>query len=505
VAARPPRAYDAYLMLEYESIASLASRLRRGETSSVELTERCFERIASLDPHLHSFLYLTRERALEEARAADAELGGGRDRGPLHGIPYAAKDLFDVKEIPTTAGTRLLAKNTASQDCAAVRRLSKAGMVLLGKTHMVQFAFGLVGTNSDQGNPLNPWSSTPHAPGGSSSGSAVAVAAGLAPAALGTDTGGSVRVPAALCGIVGLKTTVGSVSRAGVYPLSHTLDSVGPLTRTVEDAAVLFQELAGSDPADPATTGVEPRDVLRTLKDGVAGLRLAFAETVFFDDVDPEVQAAVRATGEVFRSLGATVDRIELPEVADVVKEKHRPVFIAREACEVNRDLLERHFDELDSNVVRRMITGRDLSREDYDALWRRYLGYRDRLRHTLAGVDALLIPAAMVPARPIEPVLASPDAYRKYNLELNRNAGIGNVLGLCGVSVPCGFTSGGLPIGLTVTAKPFDEGMALRVAHAYERATPWHERRPDVTWAEPRAGASGSEPGAAAPRAATP
>ena len=473
-------------MLEHESIGSLASRLRRGEVSSVELAERHLDRIASLDPRLHSFLYVMRDRALDEARAADAELRSGRDRGPLHGVPYAAKDLFDVRGVPTTGGTSLRAGNVAPEDCAAVRRLADAGMVLLGKTHTVQFAFGLVGTNSDQGNPRNPWHPTPHAPGGSSSGSAVAVAAGLTPAALGTDTGGSVRVPAALCGIVGLKTTVGAVSRAGVYPLSHTLDSVGPLTRTVEDAAWLFQTLAGTDPGDPSTAGVTPSDVLRTLKEGVAGLRLAFAETVFFEDVDPEVETAVRATGELFRSLGATVTSIELPEVAELVAERNRGLFVAREACEVNRDLLEHHFDELDPNVARRMITGRDLSKEDYDALWRRYAGYRQRLRHTQEGVDALLIPTAMVPAPALEPLVTSPDAYRKVNLELNRNAGIGNVLGLCGVSVPCGFTSKDLPIGLTVMAKPFEEGMALRVAHAYERATSWHERRPDLAWAEP-------------------
>jgi aspartyl-tRNA(Asn)/glutamyl-tRNA(Gln) amidotransferase subunit A len=275
------------------------------------------------------------------------------------------------------------------------------------------------------------------------------------------------------------------VSRAGIYPLSHTLDSVGPLTRTVEDAAWVYRAIAGPDPEDPATVGVEPLDALRHLKSGVSDLRLAFPETVFFDDVDPEVEAAVRATGDVFRSLGARVERIEVPEVAEVVKEKNRPLFIAREACEVNRDLLEHHFEELDPNVARRVIAGRDLSREDYDALWRRYLGYRARLERTLANVDALLIPAAMLPARPLAPLVASHEAYREYNLKLNRNAGLGNVLGLCGVSLPCGFTSDGLPIGLMVCGKPFREDMALRVAYAYERATKWHERRPDLSWAE--------------------
>jgi aspartyl-tRNA(Asn)/glutamyl-tRNA(Gln) amidotransferase subunit A len=472
---------------EFESLTGLAARMRRGETTSEALTEWFLERIALLDPRLHSFLFVTRERALEEARAADAELRRGRDRGPLHGLPYAAKDLFDVRGVPTTGGTSLHSKNVAREDGAAVRRLASAGMVLLGKTHTVQFAFGMVGTNSDQGNPLNPWSATPHAPGGSSSGSAVAVAAGLAPGALGTDTGGSVRVPAALCGVVGLKTTVGRVSRAGVFPLSHTLDSVGPLARTVEDAARMFQALSGPDPGDPATSGVEPCDVMATLRDGVSGLRLAFPETVFFDDLDAEVEAAVRDTADVFRSLGATVERIAVPEVAEVMNETNRPVFIAREACEANRDLLEHHFDELDPNVVRRMIAGRDLPRDAYGALWKRYQEYRGRLSRTLASVDALLIPAAMLPARPLAPLVASHDAYREYNLKLNRNAGIGNVLGLCGVSVPCGFTTDGLPIGVTVTAKPFDEAMALRVAYAYERATRWHERRPDLSWAEPR------------------
>jgi aspartyl-tRNA(Asn)/glutamyl-tRNA(Gln) amidotransferase subunit A len=475
-------------MLDFEPIVSLALRIRNGEFSPVDLAERALDRIGALDPQLHSFLFVTRDRALREARTAEAELRSGHDRGPLHGIPYAAKDLFDVRGVPTTAGTRLLAGRVAKEDCAAVRRLAGAGMVLLGKTHTVQFAFGMVGTNADQGNPVNPWHATPHAPGGSSSGSAVAVAAGLAPAAIGTDTGGSVRVPAALCGIVGLKTTVGSVSRAGVYPLSKTLDSVGPLARSVEDAAHVFRVLAGPDPDDPSTVEVNPPDPLRMLREGVKGLRLAFGETVFFDDVDREVEAAVRGTAEVFRSLGASVESVALPEVAELMAEENRPRFVAYEACEVNRRLLDEHFEELDPNVVRRMITGRDLPRFEFEELGFRYASYREGLIRTLAGIDALLIPAAMVPARPLAPILVSHEAYRDYNVKLNRNAGLGNVLDQCGVSVPCGFTSEGLPIGLLIAAKPFQEEMALRVAYAYERATSWHERRPDLSWASARA-----------------
>ncbi len=215
--------------LPFDSITTLAAKIRAGTLSPVSLTEALLERIAALDGRLHAFIAVTRERALAEARAAELALRGGQDLGPLHGIPYAAKDLFDVRGVATTAGTRLLAGNVAREDAAVVRRLAGAGMVLVGKTYTVQFAFGGVGINHDQGTPHNPWHATPHAPGGSSSGSAVAVAAGLVPMALGSDTGGSVRLPAALCGTVGLKTTVGRVSRAGVYPLCWTLDSVGPL------------------------------------------------------------------------------------------------------------------------------------------------------------------------------------------------------------------------------------------------------------------------------------
>src|ERR687891_1672815 len=297
--------------LDFATITDLASLIRSGEpTGPVQLTEACLERIAGLDKRLHAFIAVTRDRALAEARAAETLLRGGHDLGPLHGIPYAVKDLYDVKGRATTAGTRLLAGNVAARDCPAVRRLAAAGMVLLGKTHTVQFAFGGVGINHDHGTPHNPWSPTPHAPGGSSSGSGVAVGAGLAPAALGTDTGGSVRIPAALCGTVGFKTTVGRISRAGVYPLSWTLDSVGPLARSVEDAALVYQALQGVDRADETTVGVAPHDVLADLKRGVKGLRLAFGETVFFDDVDADIVAAVRETGRVFRDLGASVDAL---------------------------------------------------------------------------------------------------------------------------------------------------------------------------------------------------
>jgi len=490
--------YDSVMlgaMDPFETVASLSRGIRSGQWSPVEIAEFFLDRIDRLDPALHSFLDVTRERALAEARAAEVARKSGQTLGPLHGVPYSVKDLFDVRGHATTAGTRLLARNISESDCAVVRGLSAAGMVLLGKQHTVQFAFGMVGSNRDYGAPHNPWRREAHAPGGSSSGGAVAVAAGLAPASLGTDTGGSVRLPAALCGIVGLKTTVGRVSRAGVYPLSRHLDSVGPLARTVEDAALLYQAISGSDPADESTRGLGPDDVLHGLEDGVRGLRIAFGETLFFDDVEHETAKAVRAAGDVFRSLGASVESKVVPEVAEAWKEPNRGIFVAAEACSENRALLDDHMDELDPFVAQRMILGRKLSGVDAFTLLRRFAALRQEILGTLRDLDALLVPAAMDVARPLGDVTTSLETYLDYNLRLNRNAGLGNILNLCGVSIPCGFTTAGLPVGLLIYAKPFQEATALRVARAYERATTWHERRPDLAWALEASGA-GSKPG---------
>jgi aspartyl-tRNA(Asn)/glutamyl-tRNA(Gln) amidotransferase subunit A len=470
--------------LAFDSIGSLAARIRQDAVSPVALTEELLGRIGALDPRLHAFIALSRERAMGQARAAETALKSGHDLGPLHGIPYAAKDLYDVAGLPTTAGTRVLAGNVATADCAAVRRLSAAGMVLLGKTHTVQFAFGGVGINHDHGTPHNPWHRVPHAPGGSSSGSGVAVAAGLVPMALGTDTGGSVRIPAALCGTVGLKTTVGRISRAGVYPLSFTLDSVGPLTRSVEDAALVYQALQGADLDDETTIGVPHHDVLGELKRGVKGLRIAFGETVFFDGVDAEIDRAVRQAGQVFRALGAHVDSVTVPEVAEAMAEQRRVLMVAAEALAVNGPLLDKHLDALDPVVTARMGMGRTFPASDYFAVTRQWAALRRRVVRTLADVDALIVPATMIPARPVSVIDATPEAYTDHNAKYLRNTSLGNTLNLCAVNVPCGWSGEGLPIGLMIYAKPFDEATALRVAWAYEQATEWHTRRPDLSWA---------------------
>jgi aspartyl-tRNA(Asn)/glutamyl-tRNA(Gln) amidotransferase subunit A len=465
------------------SIAELGRLLRTGELSPVTLTKTLLARIADLDGTLGAFQLVSADRALAAARTAEADLAAGRDRGPLHGIPFAVKDLFDVRGLPTAAGTRLLLDNIAGADAEAVARLTRAGMILLGKTKTVQLAYGGAGVNHDLGTPHNPWSRVPRLPGGSSSGSAVAVAAGLAPAALGTDTGGSVRIPAALCGVTGLKTTVGQVSRAGVYPLSWSLDSVGPLTRTVEDAALLYQAMKGADAGDDTTRGRPPQDVVTSLGDGIEGLRIGVAETVFWDEAEPEVADAVRAAARQLAALGAHVRSMELRAAADALALNPRGLVIAAEAYTVNRRLIDEHYDELDPIVASRMIQGRHVSAADYLRTTLDWKRLRQEAAAELADVEAVVCPTTPAPACTLAEADADMDAYMRKNLRYLRNTAIGNILDLCGLSVPCGFTGGGLPIGLMIYGRPFSEDTVLRVGHAYQQATGWHRQRPDLGW----------------------
>jgi len=420
-----------------------------------------------------------------EARAAETALQCGQDLGPLHGIPYAAKDLFDVRGLPTTAGTSLLETNIAAEDATAIRRLTQAGMIMLGKTNTVQFAYSGVGINHDHGTPRNPWHQTHYVPGGSSSGSAVAIAAGLAPVALGSDTGGSVRIPASLCATVGLKTTVGRVSRAGVYPLSWTLDTVGPLTRSVEDAALIYQCLYGPDLKDKTTLGQPLHDVMKGLKEGVKGLRLAFAESVFWENVHPDVERAVRDCGQVFEELGAHLDNIEFPEAEEARQLNPRGLIIAAEAYTSNKKWLEEHFDQLDPIISFRMIKGKEISATEYLQNTLDWERLRAKANHSLRDVDALLVPATMIPALPLAEVDTDIESYAERNMSYLRNTSIGNTLNLCGLVVPCGFTGEGLPIGLMIYGKSFHEDVILRIGHAFQQVTNWHKRTPDLAWAE--------------------
>jgi aspartyl-tRNA(Asn)/glutamyl-tRNA(Gln) amidotransferase subunit A len=470
------------ISVPFSTISELSAVLRAGELSSVELTQQLFERIENMDTALHAFVTVTRERALEEAEAADRRFGRGEALGPVDGIPFAAKDIFDVKGHATTAGTRLLDDNIATQDCTVVRKLTEAGMVLLGKTHTVQFACDITGLNHDYGTPHNPWHQTHHVPGGSSSGSAVSVAAGFVPMALGSDTAGSIRVPAALCGTVGLKPTVGRISRAGVYPLCWTFDSVGSLTHSVEDAALVHEIIQGPDSYDDATFLVKPKSVLQDLKKGVAGLDIVFGESVFFDEVDPEVEKAVREAGKMLQSLGARVASKELPEVIEAQDMPDRFNILATEAYSVNRRFIENHRKEIDPLALY-MENGKNISAPEYFMTLRKRADLKRRLLERLGNIDAILVPTAPIPAKPTDIVDESIESCRRYTGIYLRNTKFGNFFDLCGISVPCGFTNDGFPIGLMIYARPFHEEVALRIGHAYERATNWHSQHPDLSW----------------------
>lgn len=471
--------------LHHMTISSLAESIREGKLSPLELTEHHLSRIESLDKRLNAFRVVCRKSAVKEANAAERHIHAGLEFGPLRGIPYAVKDLFDVKGLPTTAGAKLLEEKESDQNATVVRRLTQEGMVFLGKTNTVQFAFSGLGINHDHGTPHNPWKETHYLPGGSSSGSAVAVASGMTPLALGTDTGGSVRVPAALCGITGLKTTVGRISRLGVYPLSWTLDSVGLLARSVEDVAWVYQCIQGYDVKDEATWGRPPQNVLDEFNDGVKGLRIAFPELVFWEDVHPEVEQAVRICGDVLENLGALLRPIPFPEAEEAQRLNDSGLIVAAEGYAVNRQLLEEHPDELDPAVAKRMVKASSISAADYlkdkqdlKSLW-------EKVNYALKDIDALLVPTTMMPSTPVAESESDRRTYLERNWAYLRNTAIGNMLNLCGLSVPCGFTADGLPIGLMIYGKPYQEDMILRIGHALQQTTDWHKKTPNLDWVE--------------------
>jgi aspartyl-tRNA(Asn)/glutamyl-tRNA(Gln) amidotransferase subunit A len=456
------------------SLWETAGRIRAKELSAVEVTAHYLDRIQRLDPALSAFSAVFQERASAQAEAMDILWARGICLGPLHGVPYAVKDLFDIRGEATAAGCRLLKGNIAAEDAEVVRLLNGAGMVCLGKTQTVQFAYSGIGINHDCGTPRNPWKKDHFAPGGSSSGSAVAVAARMAPAALGTDTAGSVRVPAALCGITGLKPTFGRISLKGVYPLSCSMDSVGVMARSVPDAALVYEVLKKDVPGERSRPAAHPGH-RSLLEGGIGGMRVAFAESMFREETHPEVADAVRQTGGVFEKLGARVGRIRFSPAEEAAKLNSTGLIIAAEAYAANRHWLENHFDELDPVVAHRMIKGRELSAHEYVRNREKMQRLQKEAVHRLRDIDVLLAPTTIIPAEPVSELDRDNGTYSRKNLLYLRNTSTGNMLNLCGLSIPCGFTGDGLPIGLMIYAKPFDEETALRAGGAFQTVTDWH------------------------------
>ena len=406
-------------------------------------------------------------------------MAAGQYLGPLHGIPIALKDLIDVSGLPTTGGSLLYRENVPTRDATVARRLWEAGAVLLGKTHMVEFAFGGTGINHHYGTPWNPWDAeTQRLPGGSSSGSGVAVAADLAPAALGSDTGGSVRIPASFCGLVGLKPTFGRLSNAGVLPLDSSLDSVGPMTRCVGDAALLYQALVGPDPRDPDTWN-QPLDGLFDVAGDVDGMRVRIPREYFWEGIESEVEGAVKACVQVFAGLGVDVDEISLEEL-DKLSELKPGRMTAVETYLHFGEHLENNLEAFDPIVSSRMVDGRAMSAVEYLELQIMRAELRRSAQQRLVGIDALLAPTTAITA----PSLHETDTAENYgpiNLLGLRNTSVVNQLGLCAVSLPCGLTQNGLPVGLQLIGLPHTEGRLLRLAQAFEEATQWHSQHPEL------------------------
>ena len=460
------------------TITTLGGAIAGRQVSPVEVTRECLERIARLDAKIRSFITVDAEGALASARDLEAELAAGLSRGPFHGVPLAYKDLCHVRGLPTSCGTATREYFSAEHECTAVNRLREAGAVTLGKLNMTELALGPFGDNAHHGDVQNPWCPG-HVAGGSSSGSAAAVAAGFALGALGSDTGGSIRLPAACCGVVGLKPTYGRVSRAGVMPLSWSLDHIGPLTRTVADAALLLGIIAGHDPRDATSSRRGVPYYERLLDTPVEGLRVGLPANYFFDGLDAAVDAAVRAAARILEGLGAEIVSVRVPDPRPVVDVSN--VIARAESAAVHARIARERPHELQPAVRARLEVGFHLTAHDYlQALRLRTRYARAFVAEVFAEVDALLAPVIPEPAPALDAVKAGTvDEVVMRMGRFSRLTRPFNGLGLPALSVPCGFSADGRPLALQVVGRPFDEATVLRLGHAYERATDWITRRP--------------------------
>ena len=434
------------------NLSSAIEALHRGDFSSLELTEVCLRQIARLNPQINAFITPTPELAAQAALSADAifalQPSNLKDLALL-GIPIAVKDLFETVGVRTTAGSKFLVDNYPEQDAQAVLKIKLAGAVLLGKTNTHEVALGVTGVNPHYGAVKNPWDPT-RITGGSSSGSAAAVASGMCLAALGTDTGGSIRIPASLCGVVGLKPTSGRVSTRGVFPLSWNLDHVGPLARTVRDAAILLQVLAGFDPHDPASVDVPVDDYLVHLEDGVKGWRAALAVGEYVESSDPEVMAGLQASVQANSCMTQA------------------------DAAAFHRERLAAHPDWFGADVRQRLEAGAAITSSEYALARRTQSEGRRRLEMFFTKYDLLILPTTPILAPPIEGTGAIEAAQ-----QLTRFTAPFNLTSLPALSVPAGFASTGLPVGLQIVSNHWGEAKLLRAGHTFEQATGWQNRYP--------------------------
>lgn len=455
------------------TISDLSQRLRKREISPVELTRDCLSRIAQLNPVLNAFITVTAECALQQAKEAESEIQRGNWRGALHGIPIGLKDLIDTAGVRTTAASALFKDRVPNHDAEVVQRLKNAGAVLLGKQNLHEFAYGGSSVISYFGEVRNAWNPA-YIAGGSSGGSATAVAAGLCYAAIGTDTAGSIREPAALCGVVGMKPTYGRVSARGVIPLSWSLDHLGPITATGADAAIVLQAIAGYDAQDANCANVPAEDYVATLYRGSNKIRAGVPRKFFYEDLELEVSSAVEQALGVLKSLGADVFDLELAVPTDRKLQ-------AAESYAYHAEFVAQSPELYQPETLRRIGTGQTISAAEIEEQRRELKRLRSEVGEVLKDSDVLVTPTTPIVAPALAELKQNPELLRPRELALLRNTRPFNVWGLPAISVPCGFTSTGLPIGLQIAGSHWAESRVLQVAYAYEQATRWHERKPGI------------------------
>lgn len=455
------------------SIAEAGAALRAGSLTSVALTQSALARIAAIDPQINAFITLTAERALADAQQADADFARGIDKGPLQGIPYGLKDIYDTAGIRTTCHSKLREHNVPASDSAVEEKFRAQGAVLLGKLATHEFALG--GPSFDLPFPpaRNPWNVN-HAPGGSSSGSGAAVAAGLMRVAMGSDTGGSIRGPAAYCGIVGIKPTFGLISRRGVFPLSYSLDHIGPLTSSVEDAAIVLDVLAGHDQKDPGSARVAKPNFRGLLQSGVKGLKVGLIRSFYENaaSISPEVIAGIEATAQTLAKLGAHVDAVTLPDYADFAT-CGRVIMFCEAFAIHEKDFRERPLD-FGQNTWMRMMLGAFVTAPDIIQAHRLRRELAQAVSHALEAHDVLLCACALGPA----PAFGGGGEWHAPTESPIQSMPF-NVTGHPAISMPSGLSKSGLPLSVQIVGKHFDEPMVLRVAAALEKETGWPGPRP--------------------------
>lgn len=453
------------------TISDALDALGRGTFTPQDLAEACFDQINRLNPTLNAYItIIPPQDALETLQPPLTTAPLYR---ALRGIPIAVKDLFDVTGIRTTAGTKFFADHIAERDAFVVEKLHQSGALINGKTNTHEIALGITGNNPHYGTARNPWN-TARIPGGSSSGSAIAVATGMALGALGTDTGGSIRIPASLCGIVGFKPTRGRVSLRGVFPLSWNLDHVGPLAKCVRDAAVILQVISAYDPIDPASIKMLAGDYLGHLMDDMEGRRVAIGSGDFIETSDPQVLEAVREAAKVFERLGCKVEKVNVDWMRDAALANK--IMVQADGAAVHRDRLREHPDWFGEDVRRRLEEGAKTPSTEYVLARRTQAEVQKRCELFFESYDFLLTPTTPIAA----PTIAGHDAVEQAG-RLTRFTAPFNLAGLPALSVPCGFTSEGLPIGLQIVARAWGDAKALTAGYAYEQATEWHKHLPPL------------------------